>query len=114
VVAPTTRESLYLNSADGSNDGTYTFSFKATDADGNATTVTKTIELDTKDPAVISTGIQHLQRDGVVDKSSAQASFTASEPATFECQLQGPGRSSEWEDCTNPLFYENLPLDSIP
>jgi large repetitive protein len=56
-------------------------------------------------PVISTTGIARL----AVDPDSAEASFTANEPATFECSLRRTDQSElNWEPCTSPQRYENL------
>jgi hypothetical protein len=87
------------------DDSPMVFYLKATDAAGNTTIVERRYtQEDTTAPVINTNGIQHVPGD----PTAATVTFSANEPATFECQLQGPNGSTGWEPCTSPMVYENL------
>lgn len=83
------------------SDGPHTFGVRATDAHGNAASVSRAWAVDTTPPAVFITV-------GPVDSSQVTAAITmtATEAATFECQLDGGPVSA----CTSPVTFPGLPV----
>jgi hypothetical protein len=56
-------------------------------------------------PVISTGGIARVAED----PDSAEVSFTANEPATFECALRRTDQSElNWQPCTSPHRYENL------
>jgi large repetitive protein len=82
-------------------DGPHTFGVKAIDLAGNAsdeTSYTWTIETRAPTAALISAPA------GLSSNSAATFGFTADEPSSFECMLDGRG----FEQCSSPATYHGL------
>ncbi|XXF75166.1 Ig-like domain-containing protein [Myxococcaceae bacterium GXIMD 01537] len=83
-------------------DGPHTVSATATDAAGNTSpaspSVPFVVDTHAPDTSFVSTP------PAVSNSSSATFSFTANEPSTFECRLDG----GAWTVCTGPLTINNL------
>ena len=83
-------------------EGSHTLRVKGTDAFGNATnTITHTFTVDRTAPVLQLAA----ELSGVVtNKSSNTLTFSANEPGTFECELDGAGFSA----CTSALVVAGL------
>lgn len=88
----------------GLGDGTHTFQVRATDTAGN-TDATPASRTWTVEAAVPDTFIDSGP-SGASFSTSATFTFHASEPATFECQLDSLG----WSACTSPAAYTGLSI----
>jgi len=84
-------------------DGTWTFSVKATDANGliDATPATRTWKIDSTPP---ETFLSWPYPTLIVSSSLAVFDFTTNEAGTFQCQLDSGG----WLPCTSPKSYPGL------
>jgi hypothetical protein len=94
-------------------DGTYVFTFKATDAAGNTTTVTKTLVRDTPYVEILNPPGRDYP---VISGDSYSFQFETSGPVDqVQCRLWANARSADpllyedWQDCTSPKTYTNLP-----
>ncbi|MBI5310290.1 MAG: Ig-like domain-containing protein [Actinobacteria bacterium] len=83
-------------------DGSHTFMVRASDAAGNtdATPASVTWTIDTAAPNTTITS----NPAALSGSTGASFSFTATETATFQCQLDGGGYGS----CTSPRVYSSL------
>jgi hypothetical protein len=90
----------------GVGDGSHTFRVRATDLAGNTdpTPAEQTWTVDTTPPeTTITSG-----PPGTTHSTSATFEFTASEPSTFECSLDG----AAFGGCSSPRTYSGLGLGS--
>jgi len=94
-------------------DGTYVFTFTATDAAGNSTTVTKTLVRDTPQVEILNSPGNDYP---VISGDSYSFQFETSGPVDqVQCRLWADARSpnpslyEDWQDCTSPKTYTNLP-----
>lgn len=96
--SPCTSPALYSGLADGS----HTFAVRSVDQGGNPdpTSATTTWTVDTTPP---QSSIASAP-DSTTTSTIAGFTFTASESATFECQLDTSG----WQPCTSPWAYDSL------
>jgi hypothetical protein len=94
----------------GLSDGSHTFYVRATDAVGNSSTNSRTWTIDTVLPETTldpnvgpAPGSTTQDNDPVFQFSSNEAA------ATFECNLTGPGMTSDaFTACSSPKSYPNL------
>jgi hypothetical protein len=93
VSAACTSPQAYSNLSDGS----HTFQLIATDDAGNTSTSTYTWTIDTTPPTTTITS----SPPNLTNSTTASISFTANEPANFQCSLDGAAFSS----CTSPQTY---------
>lgn len=85
----------------GLASGGHTFSVRATDAAGNVgTTASTSWTVDATPPETSLSGAP----TGTVATNAATIGFSASEPSTFECSLDGAGFAS----CTSPVALTDL------
>ena len=84
----------------GLADGSHTFQLRATDEAGNVSTTSYTWIIDTTAP---STTISSAPPNPS-NSTTASFEFTASEPASFQCSLDGAAFAS----CTSPKSYSGL------
>jgi hypothetical protein len=89
----------------GLTTGTYTIHVKATDPAGNASTETRTFDVDVAAPSV---SINEPDIDG----GDATITFTSNETATFECSLDTPSGNGAFVPCTSGHAYPNLTTGS--
>ena len=82
-------------------DGAHAFEVRATDAAGN--TGEAAVYAWTVDTVAPTTGIDSGPADPT-NSATASFEFTADEPATFECRLDG----GEWAECGSPQAYAGL------
>ncbi len=84
------------------SDGTYTLTARATDAIGNQSPLTTAVNVrvDANNPTATLTGTPN-SRSNV---TTPAFSFTADEPATFECRVDG----GSWTVCTSPTTLAAL------
>jgi hypothetical protein len=82
------------------DDGPHTFTLKATDAAGNTDEESYGWTIDTRAPAVAVTSGSL----GLSNRTSASFSFSADEPATFQCNADDRG----FEPCGSPAAYAGL------
>jgi subtilisin family serine protease len=84
-------------------EGAHQFAVRGTDAAGNlSNTATRNFNVDTIAPVVaITSGPTDLS---VTNSTSLQMEFSANEPATFECQLDGAGAAA----CASPFVRDGL------
>jgi hypothetical protein len=86
-------------------DGTYQVLARAIDVAGNALNSAKqTVTIDNTPPTTTITA----KPANPTNSTSASFSFTASEPATFQCQLDG----SAFATCSSPVAYSGLAAGS--
>jgi Big-like domain-containing protein len=86
-------------------DGTYQVLARAIDLAGNTlNSVKQTITIDNTPPTTTITA----KPANPINSTSATFSFTASEPATFQCQLDG----SAFASCSTPATYSGLAVGS--
>ena len=84
----------------GIPDGPHTFTVAATDAAGNTGQVSYAWTVETGAPAVaVSTGPAAL-----TNNRSATFAFSADEPSSFQCQLDG----GAYQPCSSPASYHGL------
>ena len=83
-------------------EGTHTFEVRAKDAAGNtdSTPASRTWTVDTTAPDTMITGGPSVS----TDQTTASFTFTATEAATFKCQLDG----ASWKACKSPKDYAGL------
>jgi large repetitive protein len=84
----------------GLSDGAHTFTVKAADAAGNTGQASYTWVIESDLPIVTLTD----KPPAATKSSSARFEFTASEPASFQCKLDGGGFAA----CTSPESYDDL------
>jgi len=84
-------------------DGTYRFGVRATDSLGNVGTASSTFTVDLTPPRVTLDVPAGLTRT-----TAPTFTFTASEPATFECSLVLQPAADAFNACTSPTGYTGL------
>jgi hypothetical protein len=86
----------------GLADGPHTFEVRARDLTGNPdrSPAARTWTVDTRPPdTTITSG-----PSGEVSSTSSEFAFSANEPATFQCRIDG----SSWASCASPKTYSSL------